>query len=100
AGSVLILDRAGLAGDALLPGGSFGGGVGGLAGGEGLGKDVADLIGPSAVMLDDGVNDMAHGAFLSLRRLVRSRWSADPNAPSGGAGAVLQWPPCGRARAA
>src|SRR6185312_14942482 len=63
AGSVLVFDRPALPWRALLLGGSRGGGVGRLAGGEGLGKDVARLIGPSAVMLDDRINDMAHRAF-------------------------------------
>src|SRR6185437_4610286 len=63
AGTVLVFDRPALPWRALLGRRSGRGGVGRLAGGEGLGKDVARLIGPSAVMLDDRINDMAHRAF-------------------------------------
>jgi hypothetical protein len=42
-------------------GSSRGGGVSRLARREGLGKDIADLIRPSAIVLDDLIGDMAHG---------------------------------------
>src|SRR5271167_5175621 len=61
AGAVLVLDRAPLPRRALLLRCSRGGGVSRLVSGEGLRKDVADLVGPSAVVLDDRVGDMAHG---------------------------------------
>src|SRR5690348_1308898 len=66
AGIVLVFDRGLSAWRALLGGCSRRGGMGCAAGGEGLGKDIADLVGPSAVMLDNGVSDTAHGALLRL----------------------------------
>jgi uracil-DNA glycosylase len=53
AGTVFVLDRPALPWRALLLRRSRGGGVGRVMSGEGLRKDIANLIGPSAVVLDD-----------------------------------------------
>src|SRR6202012_5799055 len=57
---VFVLDLAGFAGNALLGRGPRGGLVGRLPRREPLGKNVADLIGPTAVVLDDLVGDVGH----------------------------------------
>src|SRR3954470_19920719 len=60
--TVLVLpgDARGLARHDLLPCRAFRCSVGIIVGGEGLGEDVAHLVGPSAVMFDDLVADLGH----------------------------------------
>ena len=61
AGTVLELDRPASPRRTLLLRRSLSGGVSRLVSGEGLRKDIADLVGPSAIVLDDRIGDMAHG---------------------------------------
>src|SRR3954452_19525669 len=57
---VLLGDARGLARHDLLPCRAFRCSVGIIVGGEGLGEDVAHLVGPSAIMFDDLVADLGH----------------------------------------
>src|SRR3954454_22974559 len=83
--TVLVLpgDARGLARHELLPCRAFRCSVGIIVGGEGLGEDVAHLVGPSAVMFDDLVADLGHEWLL-----FRSNQSLEPSekvaAKSGG----------------
>src|SRR3954452_21627126 len=83
--TVLVLpgDARGLARHDLLPCRAFRCSVGIIVGGEGLGEDVAHLVGPSAVMFDDLVADLGHEWLL-----CRSNQSLEPSekiaAKSGG----------------
>src|SRR5215213_8287957 len=83
--TVLVLpgDARGLARHDLLPCRAFRSSVGLIMGGEGLGEDVAHLVGPSAVMFDDLVADLGHEWLL-----CRSNQSLEPSekvaAKSGG----------------
>jgi hypothetical protein len=60
AAAVLVIDRAAFAWRALFLRRSHRRRMCFSAGGEGLREDVADLIGRSAVVLDDHIGDMAH----------------------------------------
>src|SRR4051794_19369567 len=73
--TVLVLpgDARGLARHDLLPCRAFRSSVGLIVGGEGLGEDVAHLVGPSAVMFDDLVADLGHEWLL-----CRSNQSLEP----------------------
>src|SRR3954452_5646824 len=83
--TVLVLpgDARGLARHDLLSCRAFRCSVGLIMGGEGLGEDVAHLVGPSAVMFDDLVADLGHEWLL-----CRSNQSLEPSekvaAKSGG----------------
>ena len=66
AGAVFVLDRDALPWRSLLLRCSFRGRVSRLAGGKRLREDVADFIGPTPVVLDDRVGEMAHGLNLLL----------------------------------
>jgi len=44
-----------------------------LMGGECLGKNAVDLIGPAAVVLDDVIDDLCHGADSSAWNNVSGR---------------------------
>src|SRR5579885_255516 len=57
---VLVFDVAGGAGRALLARGTLCGFEGRLVGGEGLGENVADRVGPALVVPDDLVGHMHH----------------------------------------
>src|SRR3954449_9037497 len=80
--TVLVLpgDARGLARHNLLSCRAFRSSVGLIMGGEGLGEDVAHLVGPSAVMFDDLVADLGHEWLL-----CRSNQSPEPSekVPSG-----------------
>src|SRR6202161_3538331 len=89
AGAVFVLDRGALPWRPLLLRCSFRGRVSRLAGRKRLREDVADFIGPTPVVLDDRVTEMAHGSNLLLIAPAPRR-PATPN-PSGGFIAVLQW---------
>jgi len=58
---VLVRDAGVLAGHPLLAGRALGGVQGLVVGAEGLGEHRAHLVGPAAVVLDDGVGDVGHG---------------------------------------
>src|SRR4029077_8890603 len=60
-----------------------------LAGGKRLREDVADFIGPTPVVLDDRVREMAHG--LNLLLIAPAPTRPTTLGPSGGFAAVLQW---------
>src|SRR3954470_992272 len=83
--TVLVLpgDARGLARHDLLPCRAFRRSVGLIVAGEGLGEDVAHLVGPSAVVFDDLVADLGHEWLL-----CRSNQSLEPSekiaAKSGG----------------
>jgi hypothetical protein len=70
AGAVFVLDQDALPGRSLLLRCSFRGRVSRLAGGKRLREDVADFIGPTPVVVDDRVREMAHGANLLLDRVL------------------------------
>src|SRR5271154_718867 len=89
AGAVFVFDRDALPWRPLLLRCSFRGRVSRLAGGKRLREDVADSIGPTPVVLDDRVSEMAHGPNLLLIALAPTRPTT--LGPSGGFVAVLQW---------
>jgi hypothetical protein len=73
AGAVFVLDRGALPWRPLLLRCSFRGRVSRLAGRKRLREDVADFIGPTPVVLDDRVTEMAHGPNLLLIALAPTR---------------------------
>src|ERR1700751_5274575 len=90
AGTVLVLDRAPLPGRALLLRRPLRSGVGRLACTKGLRKDVSNLIGPSAIVLDNSISDMAHGRKPSSCCVRPDAPEAGRSAPSGGFVGVLE----------
>ena len=69
---VLVFDPLGLAGDALALGSGRRRGMRCGVRGEGFAEDVADLVGPAAIMLHDFVDNLSHGG---PRRICRNRLS-------------------------